>query len=121
MRQRLIFIVIVATASLLHAERVATYKEYKILDSPKKFAGQNDNVDLEFYLNTIERLEKLQDEAMEIRNLYQEMIENVFGLKLTTTTTKKPDILGARGPKKAAEDWVRSSLNFDALDTQTSD
>lgn len=109
----LIFVALIATSTLSQAERVATYKEYKILDAPHKFAGRSDNADVEFYLKTIERLEKLQEEAVEIRDLYKEMVETMFGLKLKKLSTEKSDVVGT--PRKAAEDWVRSSLNFGVL------
>lgn len=117
----LVFIVFFATSNLSQAERVAHYKEYKILESAVKIDRPPDSADIEYYLKTMERFEKLQEEAIEIRDLYKEMVETLFGLKLTTTSTRKPDILGAPSARKAAEDWVRTSLDLDSLNRQTSD
>lgn len=119
MKVLLFFIAFTVTSRLSQAGRVASFKEYKILDAPMKADKRADNADIDFYLRTIERLEKLQDEAIEMRDTYKEMVEMVFGLKLSaaTTTTPRPNALGSA--RRASEDWVRSSLDSSVLDRKS--
>lgn len=114
-----VIIVLIATsAKLAQCERIAAYKEFHIVDTHGKGAGQGGNADVDFYLKTMERLQKLQEEAMEIRDLYKELIESKFGLKLKSTHIEKSDIVGAPSPRMASEDWVRSPLDFSDLHKQ---
>lgn len=121
MKVVLFFMVFIVTSGLSQAGRIASFKEYKILDAPAKGVRRADNADIEFYLQTIERLEKLQDEAIEMRDMYKEMVEMMFGLKLSakTTTTPRPNVLGSA--RRASEEWVRSSQDLSVLNSKSTD
>lgn len=102
-------VLITLTLKLTRADRVATYKEYKILDSPDKMVKSAENEDVKIYFKTVEKLDKLKTEAEDIRSLYRELMKSVFGITFTTTSTEKTPVLSA--PRKASDDWVRATFD----------
>lgn len=110
-----VFIWIVMISKLTAGGRVATFKEYKLLDSLDKSMKSSENTDVGFYFNTIEKVDKFEREAIDIQDLYKELMRRTFGITFTktTTTTEKMPALGA--PRKVSDDWVRSSFDYDLI------
>lgn len=118
-----LIVLMVASVKKGQADRMATIQQYKFFDPPAK------NTDMEFYLSTMEKLDKLISEADQMRNMQREFMRTAFGLTMETTTTNesasstpKPASrmmvhhhhLGA--PRKAAEGWVRQPLSIEKLE-----
>lgn len=109
-----LIILISVSAKLVRTDRIATFKEYKIIDPPDK----TPNTDMEFYLSTMEKLDKLISEADEIRDMHRELMKTAFGLTMDTTaatttaaeTAKSAPIQLASkvgAIRKATAGWVR--------------
>lgn len=116
------FAVLFAIMRNSEADRIATYKELKIVDTPseipttQKPQSEHDSKDLSFYVEAEERLEKLKAEAEEIRDVYNELIKNTFGIgkfkiNQTTTTTTADESMMLGAPKKSSADWVRAAIS----------
>lgn len=118
------------------SDRVTTYREFKVVETPGSsnpdadpdaHHTDNSNKDVSFYVDADEHLEKLQTQAEELRDTYNELIKNAFGRELkrnrttiATTTTPAPvtktttiddsaEVVG--GTRKASADWVRAAIN----------
>lgn len=121
-----VFAIFVAVTHISQADRISTYKEFKLIDTPSRIStsekppSEHDSRDLSFYVEAEERLDKLKAEAEEIRDIYNELVKSTFGeqliLNLTNQTnqtdqlaTDEPSMLGA--PRKFSADWVRAAIN----------
>lgn len=114
------------------ADRITTYRELKIVETPPPSSDKhnvddrthNNKMDVSFYVDADEHLEKLQSQAEELRDTYNELIKSAFGRELrnrTTITTTKPAPATATsikdssetvgGVRKASADWVRAAIN----------
>lgn len=115
------------------SDRITTYREFKVVETPGSsdpdadpdaHHTDNSNKDVTFYVDADEHLEKLQTQAEELRDTYNELIKSAFGRELkrnrtaTTTTTTAPvtttiddsaEVVG--GTRKASADWVRAAIN----------
>lgn len=133
------FVYLFAIAQISQANRVTTYKELKIVDNPPgvlikignpSINGGTDqdkkNGDVSFLEDVDDHVAKLQAEAEEIRDIYNELVKSTFGeqliLNLTNQTnqtdqlaTDEPSMLGA--PRKFSADWVRAAINPSLLNS----
>lgn len=106
-----VFIVAITLAkiSTSQGERITAFKELKIVNVPDKTIN---NKDVDFYLTTMEKMDKLTAEAEDIRDTYRDLMRSIFGITFTTERTKEKNInrdadeLAA--PRKAVEGWVRA-------------
>lgn len=132
--QRFLFALLIGTIACVrtsNSDLITTYREFKVVETPTSssnhsFNGnrtRNSDRDVTFYVEADEQLEKLQSQAEELRDAYNELIKSAFGRELkrnrtiATTPTKKAEatmedsseVVG--GARKVSADWVRAAIN----------
>lgn len=117
---------------------ITTFREFKVVKTPDDNRANNSNKDVSFYVDADEHLDKLQSQAEELRDTYNELIKSAFGRELkrnrtiaaeteTETASATTPMEGTAiedssevvgGARKVSADWVRSVINpmlFDHL------
>lgn len=125
----LILVHLFAITQISQANRVTTYKELKIIDHPSTVVVTIDNPSNnrrieqkkrdknEAFLEDVnDYIVKLQDQAEEIRDIYNELIKSAFGQQLISNLTNqsnkaKDESIEVGAPRKPSADWVRATFN----------
>lgn len=125
----------------IKTDRVTTFREFKVVEtssssdnnSATKHSEKN-HMDLSFYVDADEHLEKLKSQAEELRDTFNELIKNAFehetktnhstAIKLTANTTTArasasasasadddSDEVVVGSARKVSADWVRAAIN----------
>lgn len=139
--RRFLFALLVGVIVCVRSTRsdlITTYREFKVIQTPTSLSdhsfdgnrtsnnNNNDNQDVSFYVEADEHLEKLQSQAEELRDTYNELIKSAFGreLKRNRTVETAPEAAVATtgtsiedssevvgGARKVSADWVRAAIN----------
>lgn len=124
----------------IKTDRVTTFREFKVVETPSasddnpdaNHSSDKSHMDLSFFVDADEHLEKLKSQAEELRDTYNELIKNAFGHELqikrtetitlaTNQTTIEEDSAEMVGKaRKVSADWVRAAINPMLLNNNSS-